>query len=102
MYIHPSVASAPTNLQVVQQGATSVTVSWGPPSPLGYTNGYRISAIAGGDSNIYSVDGGSTNYTLTGLQGGVNYTISIIATSEHLPSESISISTSGKRKYGYA
>ena len=34
-------------------------------------------------------DGSTDNYLLTGLQNGESYTISIVATSEHLPSESI-------------
>ena len=38
------------------------------------------------------VSGGSTdNYTLTGLQNGDTYTISIVATSQHLPSESVTL-----------
>ena len=36
------------------------------------------------------VSGGSTdNYILTGLQNGENYTISIVATSQHFPSDMV-------------
>ena len=65
---------------VVQEGPTSIRVSWSPPSPLGDTTGYRIYY----NSVSEDVSGGSTNnYLLTGLQNGVSYTISIVGTSEH-------------------
>ena len=34
-------------------------------------------------------DGSTGNYLLTGPQNGESYTISIVSTSQHLPSESI-------------
>ena len=73
----------------VQEGPTSIRVSWSPPSPLGDTTGYKI-YYSGGSSGSKDVSDGSTdNYLLTGLQNGESYTISIVATSRHLPSESI-------------
>ena len=73
----------------VQEGLTSIRVSWSPPTPLGDTTGYRIYYSDGDSSDSVDVSGGSTdNYTLTGLVMGATYTISIEATSEHLPSES--------------
>ena len=80
------VGSAPTNLMAVQEGLTSIRVSWSPPTPLGDTTGYRI-YYSGGSSDSVDVSGGSTdNYTLTGLVMGGTYTISIEATSQHFPS----------------
>ena len=80
------VASAPTNLMAVQEGLTSIRVSWSPPTPLGNTTGYRIS-YSGGSSDSVDVSGGSTdNYLLTGLEMGATYTIFIEATSQHFPS----------------
>ena len=80
------VASAPTNLLVVQKSPNEIRVSWTPPTPLGDTTGYRI-YYSGGSSGSVDVSGGSTdNHTLTGLQNGASYTISIVGTSEHLPS----------------
>ena len=80
------VASAPTNLMAVQEGLTSIRVSWSPPTPLGNTTGYRID-YSGGSSGNVDVSGGSTdNHLLTGLVMGATYTISIEATSQHLPS----------------
>ena len=85
-----SVASAPTDLTAVQEGPTSIRVSWSPPSPLGDTTGYRIDYTSSdGSSDSETVSGGSTdNYLLTGLQNGDTYTISIVATTEHFFSES--------------
>ena len=73
----------------VQEGPTSIRVSWSPPTPVGDTTGYRI-YYSGGSSGSVNVSGGFTdNYLLTGLQNGQSYTISIVATSQHLPSESV-------------
>ena len=73
----------------VQEGPTGIRVSWTPPTPLGNTTGYRI--YYSGDSNgSVDVSGGSTdNHLLIGLQNGDSYTISIMGTSEHLPSDRV-------------
>ena len=84
-----SVASAPTNVMAVQDGPTGIRVSWTPPTPLGDTTGYRIS-YTGGSSGSVDVSGGSTDeYTLTGLQSGTTYTISIVGTSQDQPSSAV-------------
>jgi len=83
------VASAPTNLTAVQEGPTGIRVSWTPPTPLGDTTWYRI-YYSGGSSGSVDVGGGSTdNYLLTGLQNGVSYNISIVATSRHFFSDRV-------------
>ena len=75
----------------VQDGPTAITVSWSPPIPLGDTTGYIIS-YTGINSGSGNVSNGSTdNYLLTGLQDGATYTISIVATSQDLPSDAIAI-----------
>ena len=85
-----SVASPPSGVTAAQTGPTSIRVTWTPPTPL---DGYIISYTNedDSDSDSVTVSGGSTDMeTLTGLQNGDTYTISIIATSETaLPSESI-------------
>ena len=88
-YVFCSVASAPTDLTAVQEGPTSIRVSWSPPSPLGDTTGYRIDYTSSdGSSDSVTVSDGSTdNHLLTGLQNGDTYTISIVATTEHFFSE---------------
>ena len=73
----------------VQEGLTSIRVSWSPPTPLGDTTGYRIYYSGGSSGSVDVSDGSTDNYLLTGLQNGESYTISIVATSQHLPSESI-------------
>ena len=66
-------------------------MSWSPPTPLGDTTGYRFS-YSGGSSGSEDVSGGSTNtHTLTGLENGASYTISIVGTSLHLPSELVEV-----------
>ena len=70
-------------MTAVQDGPTSIRVSWTPPSPLGDTSSYRIYYTrAGGSSDSVDVDGGNTNtHTLMGLTNGETYTISIVGTS---------------------
>ena len=89
MVICSPVASAPTNLMAVQEGPTSIRVSWSPPTPLGDTTGYRIyySGVSSGSEDVS--DGSTDNYLLTGLQNGESYTISIVATSQYFHSESV-------------
>ena len=73
----------------VQEGPTSILVSWSPPIPLGDTTGYRIYYSGGSSGSVDVSDGSTDNYLLTGPQNGESYTISIVAASQHLPSESI-------------
>ncbi|CAI8054763.1 Receptor-type tyrosine-protein phosphatase F, partial [Geodia barretti] len=63
--------SPPTGVTAVQDGPTSITVTWTPPSPLDGITGYTISYTGGGSSGSETVSGGDTNsYTLTGLTNG--------------------------------
>ena len=80
-------------MTAVRDGPTSILVSWNPSSNA---TGYRIDYdSSGGDSGSVTVSGGSTdNETVTGLQNGDTYTISIVATSEFVPSESVPADTS--------
>ena len=79
MEFHHTAASPPSGVTAVQDGPTSIMVSWTPPSPLGDTSGYRIYYTrAGGSSDSVDIDGGNTNSrTLMGLTNGETYTISI-------------------------
>ena len=85
----------------VQEGLTSVRVSWSPPSPLGGTTGYRISYSGGSSGSVDVSDGSTSTHTLTGLVNGASssYTISIVGTSLHLPSNSIQVMNLGLGKY---
>ena len=91
VYTFPPVASAPTDLTAVQEGPTSIRVSWTPSSDA---TGYTISYTGGGSSDSVTVSGGSTdNYLLTGLVMEASYTISIVATSKHFFSGSVGFPT---------
>ena len=70
---------------MVQDSLTSITVSW---TPSTNATGYRIYYDnSGGHSGFEDVGGGSTdNHTLSDLQNGTTYTISIMATSYSPPS----------------
>ena len=82
-----AVASPPTDVTAVQDGPTSIRVTWTSYSQLGDTTGYRISFTGGGNSDSVDFTGGNTNsHTVTGLQNGQTYTI-IIGTSQHLFSD---------------
>ena len=65
-------------MTAVQDGPTSIRVTWTPPSPLGSTTGYKIFYTGGSSNGVVDVSGGSTNsYILTGLSSGETYTISV-------------------------
>ena len=68
-------------MAAVQDGPTSITVTWTPPSPLGDTTGYRISYTGGGISHSVIVSGANTSsYILTELSNGHVYSISVVTT----------------------
>ena len=78
----------PTDVTAVQDGVTSIRVTWTPSSGA---TGYRIDYSGGGSSDSVDVSGGDTNsYSLTGLTNGETYSISIVATSDHFFSDSVS------------
>ena len=87
----PSVPPPPTDVTGVQSGPTSIRVTWTPPDPLDGVTGYRIHyATGGGSSGSQTVSGGDTmTHTLTGLTNGETYTISIVATSNTLSSDTV-------------
>ena len=84
---------------VVQEGLTSIRVSWSPPTPLGDTTGYRIYYSGVSNGSVDVSDGSIDNYLLTGLQNGESYTISIVATLQHLLSESVEVIVIGLSKF---
>ena len=95
----PPVASAPSNLTAVQEGPTSVRVSWSLPTQLGYTTGYRISYSGGSSGSVDVCDSSIDNYLLTCLQNGKQYTISIEGTSQHFFSDSVEEANIQLRKW---
>ena len=77
--------SPPTDVTAVQDGRTSIILSWTPS--IGAT-GYRIYYdSSGGHSGFVDVSGGITDtYNLLNLHNGDGYTVSIMATSNDPPS----------------
>ena len=82
---------APTGVTAVQCGPTSILVSWNPSSnSTVYIIHYDSSG--GGSSGSETVSGGDTNnHTLNDLTNGETYIISIVATSNILPSETVTV-----------
>ena len=82
--------SPPTDVKAVQNGPTSIIVTWTPS--IGAT-GYKIqydSTVRHNGSD--TIDGNDTaSWSLTGLQNGQNYTISFVATYEDLFSNAIQV-----------
>ena len=72
----------------VQSDLTSIHAFWIAPASGGASRtGYRIFYQTGGDSELsVDVGAGATSHTLTGLQSGATYSISIVALSNTLPS----------------
>ena len=80
-------------MTAVQDGPTSIRVTWTPPSPLEDTTGYRISFTGGDTSDSVDVSGGDTNtFLVTGLVEEATYNVSIVGTSQHFPSITIVVS----------
>ena len=86
------VASPPSDVTAIQVGPTSINVSWTPPTPLGDTTGFIIYYTITDSSRSGSVnvtDGSTNEHTLTNLQNGDTYKISMIATSQHFSSNTV-------------
>ena len=86
-----TVPLAPKNVTAVQDSPTNILLSW---STSNNATGYRIHYHHDNGSNISteSVSGGSThNHTLTGLQNGEIYTISILALSGLFYSDNVTV-----------
>ena len=85
----PTDASAPTNLMAVQEGLTSIRVSWTISSDA---NGYRISYNSSNDDSQKSLiisDGFNNTTLLNNLIMKATYTISIVATSPYFDSSTV-------------
>ena len=88
LWLHMLCAAAPappTGVTAVQEGPTSVTVSW---TQSGTVTGYWIYYVsAGGEDSGSAGPITGTSHTLDSLQDGLTYTITVIAVGNHLPSE---------------
>ena len=91
-----SGASPPTNVIAVQEGPTSIRVSWTPSSDA---TGYIISYTGGSSGSVTVSDGSTEERLLSNLVNGGIYTISIMATSTGLSSGSVVVMDVRLRKY---
>ena len=88
LLLYPTVPSQPTNLKVTRASATSVTVSWTPPSDTTGVTGYRICYTEnGGREHSRDVSGANTKDTIPNLKIGSQYSITIVAISDGVKSE---------------
>ena len=83
------VANDPIDLMVRQTGPTSIRVAWTPPSSLGATTGYTVFYSPNGGTLEIS-GGGSSDVELPSLTEGEEYTVTLVARSQHLPSRALS------------
>ena len=86
-----SGVSPPTNVAAVQNGPTSVLVSW---IPSREASGYRVhyDDDSEGHRGNDTVSGGFTSsHNLTDLVEEANYTISVVSTSNSKPESSPSV-----------
>ena len=73
---------------VTQVTDTSVMVSWTPPTDTTDVTGYRIFYDDGKMEEFKDITGsGMTTATILGLATGSTYSITIVATSDGLPSD---------------
>ena len=87
MYIQGT--APPTDVRAVQDGPTSITLSWSHSSDA---TGYNINYLCGGsEDRSVSLDDASVNtHTLMARQNGETCTVSIVATSDdNFPSEAV-------------
>jgi len=88
----PTGASPPTSLSAQPTSPTSIKVSWTSPTSGPTVVGYRIYYEAEGSQDNHtdpsSVDIGAstTQHTLSELQGGIWYTITMVTKSQYLRS----------------
>ena len=76
-------ADPPTGLTAVKESETTVKVSWTPPTCGDTVTGYQIFYQR---SNSVIVTASVTQYTIINLEPNINYPITMMALSEHLPS----------------
>ena len=87
----PAAPNPPTGLTVAQVSASSVMVSWTPPTDTTGVTGYQIYYTEKGgrkESNVMS-GANTTMDTISDLTIGSTYSITIVSTSHGRPSDEI-------------
>ena len=100
LFIFP-VANPPTGLTAVKEDEQKVKVSWTPPTGGNTVTGYQIFYQR---NNSVIVNASVTQYVITDPEPNVTYPITMVALSEHLPSEVVGpvfpINITGMGLYG--
>ena len=88
-FTYPIAPDPPTGLIAIQVSATSVMVSWTPPANTTIVTGYQIFYTENGVSEqSRDVSDASTDMdTIPGLKIASTYFITMVATSDYLPSK---------------
>ena len=82
------MAGSPTLMSLEQTSSDTVTVIWSPPSRGATVTGYVVNYKTDTSVRNRFVSQDLTSTFLMSLTGGVTYTISVEATSQHLSGES--------------
>ena len=97
-----AVAPTPIEVMAVQEGLTSIRVSWSAPYIPSNTSitGYIVQYTGGDSSENVSLFSTAESYLVTGLNTGDMYTISVVSTSKHISSAAVMQEvTLGKNNY---
>ena len=101
LFLDSIAAEPPTGLNVEPVSPTNIRVSWTAPLSVASLTGYQIYYQAEGDWGSVAVDSNMTNYTLSNLQNGLTYNITMVALSIHLPSSVVGPQTLGNPLFSF-
>nr|AKV89205.1 anti-Bacillus circulans beta-galactosidase monobody [synthetic construct] len=93
LYFQGSVSSVPTKLEVVAATPTSLLISWDAPAVTVdlYLITYGETGFSYGFPQAFTVPGSKSTATISGLKPGVDYTITVYASTVDGHSSPISI-----------
>jgi len=89
---HSTAAGQPGNFSAVTAGPTSIRVTWTAPTSGATVTGYQIYWSGGSDQGSMDANAGDTAVTISGRTHGLVYTITIVALSNQIPSQTDMVS----------